>query len=57
MDEIGAVRPPLAPMRFGSYDFARNMYFQGIGASGFAMGSIKTWLRHSAAGLPCVMPR
>ena len=35
------LQPPLAPMRPGSYDFARDMYFQGIGASGFAMGSIK----------------
>ncbi len=30
--------PPLAPLRPGSYDFSRDMYFQGIGASGFAMG-------------------
>jgi competence protein ComEC len=36
------LQPPLAPMRPGSYDFARDMYFQGIGASGFAMGAIKT---------------
>ncbi len=36
------LQPPLAPMRPGSYDFGRDMYFQGIGASGFAMGSIKT---------------
>jgi competence protein ComEC len=34
--------PPLAPLRPGSYDFARDMYFAGIGASGFAMGGIKT---------------
>lgn len=34
--------PPLSPLRPGSYDFGRDMYFQGIGASGFAMGSIKT---------------
>jgi competence protein ComEC len=34
--------PPLAPLRPGSYDFARDMYFAGIGASGFVMGSIKT---------------
>jgi competence protein ComEC len=32
--------PPLAPLRPGSYDFARDMYFAGIGASGFAMGTI-----------------
>ncbi|WP_375414223.1 ComEC/Rec2 family competence protein [uncultured Bradyrhizobium sp.] len=34
--------PPLAPLRPGGYDFARDMYFQGIGASGFVMGAIKT---------------
>jgi competence protein ComEC len=36
------LQPPLSPMRPGSYDFGRDMYFQGIGASGFAMGAIKT---------------
>lgn len=35
------LQPPLAPMRPGSYDFGRDLYFQGIGASGFAMGAIK----------------
>lgn len=34
--------PPLAPARPGAYDFGRDLYFQGIGASGFAMGAIKT---------------
>src|SRR5437868_6592639 len=36
------LQPPLTPMRPGSYDFGRDLYFQGIGASGFAMGAIKT---------------
>ena len=36
------LQPPLAPLRPGSYDFGRDMYFQGIGASGFVTGSIKT---------------
>src|SRR5258707_6215618 len=36
------LQPPLAPLRPGSYDFSRDMYFAGIGASGFAMGAIKT---------------
>jgi competence protein ComEC len=36
------LQPPLAPLRPGSYDFARDMFFQGIGASGFVTGSIKT---------------
>ena len=36
------LQPPLAPLRPGSYDFGRDMFFQGIGASGFAMGAIRT---------------
>ena len=36
------LNPPLAPLRPGGYDFARDMYFQGIGATGFALGNIKT---------------
>jgi competence protein ComEC len=35
------LQPPLAPLRPGSYDFGRDMYFAGIGASGFVMGAIK----------------
>src|SRR6202012_6031688 len=35
------LQPPLAPLRPGSYDFARDMFFQGIGASGFVTGVIK----------------
>ena len=33
--------PPLSPLRPGSYDFARDLFFQDIGASGFAMGAIQ----------------
>jgi competence protein ComEC len=49
--------PPLAPLRPGGYDFARDMYFQSIGASGYALGKIKVtpppiraalWLHYSA---------
>jgi competence protein ComEC len=32
--------PPLQPLRPGGYDFARDLYFHGIGASGFAAGTI-----------------
>src|SRR5579871_605224 len=35
------LQPPLAPLRPGSYDFSRDLFFQGIGASGFVTGSIK----------------
>ena len=50
--------PPLEPLRPGGYDFARDLYFQGIGASGFVLGRIKVadppaaptlWLRYAAA--------
>ena len=49
--------PPLAPLRPGGYDFARDMYFQRIGASGYALGKIKVtpqpvrrtfWLHYAA---------
>ncbi len=51
--------PPLPPLRPGGYDFARDMYFSALGASGFVLGGIKTaappaagggaWLRYTAA--------
>jgi competence protein ComEC len=34
--------PPMTPLRPGSYDFGRDMFFAGIGASGFVMGAIRT---------------
>jgi competence protein ComEC len=34
--------PPLTPLRPGGYDFARDLYFQKIGASGYVLGQIKT---------------
>ena len=49
--------PPLAPLRPGGYEFARDQYFQRIGASGYVLGSIKIlpppqapglWLRYAA---------
>jgi competence protein ComEC len=36
------LNPPLEPLRPGGYDFGRDMYFQGIGASGFSLGVIET---------------
>jgi competence protein ComEC len=36
------LNPPLAPLRPGGYDFARDLYFAGIGATGFALGNLKT---------------
>src|SRR6266850_2230711 len=45
------LRPPLAPLRPGSYDFGRDMYFAGIGASGFVTGAVKTVEPAVAGGL------
>ncbi len=45
------LQPPLAALKPGSYDFARDMFFQGIGASGFVTGSIKTVEPPSPGGL------
>jgi competence protein ComEC len=45
------LQPPLAPLRPGSYDFGRDMFFQGIGASGFVTGAIKTIEPPVAGGL------
>ncbi|MFZ0525772.1 MAG: ComEC/Rec2 family competence protein, partial [Xanthobacteraceae bacterium] len=52
------ILPPLPPLRPGGYDFARDMYFSALGASGFVLGGIKTatppalsggvWLHYSA---------
>ncbi len=36
------LNPPLTPLRPGGYDFARDLYFQKIGAVGFVLGQIKT---------------
>ncbi len=50
------LNPPLRPLRPGGYDFSRDLYFQRIGATGFATGAIKTtepaeppglWLRYA----------
>jgi predicted membrane metal-binding protein len=35
------LEPPLQPLEPGSYDFARDLFFQGIGASGFVRGPVK----------------
>ncbi len=51
------LNPPLAPLKPGSYDFSRDLYFQGIGATGFVSGDIKAtepkarpafWVRYAA---------
>jgi competence protein ComEC len=44
------LNPPLQPLRPGSYDFARDLYFQRIGASGFVHGAVKVVAPAAAAG-------
>ncbi|MFT4275313.1 MAG: ComEC/Rec2 family competence protein [Rhodopseudomonas sp.] len=34
------LQPPLQPLQPGGYDFARDLYFQGIAASGFVLGAM-----------------
>ena len=36
-----SLEPPLQPLEPGSYDFARDLFFQGIGASGFVRGAMR----------------
>jgi len=43
--------PPISPVRPGSYDFSRDMFFQGIGASGFVMGAITASTPPDGGGL------
>lgn len=45
------LQPPLQPLRPGSYDFARDLYFQRLGASGFVHGAIKIAAPPTAAGM------
>lgn len=42
--------PPLQPLEPGSYDFARDLFFQRIGASGFVRGAIKIVAAPAAQG-------
>ena len=45
------LNPPLQPLRPGSYDFARDLYFQRLGASGFVHGAIRIVSPPAEAGL------
>ncbi len=58
VDFKARLNPPLQPLRPGGYDFARDLYFQRIGASGFVLGKIAIaeppasggiWLRYASA--------
>jgi competence protein ComEC len=43
--------PPLQPLAPGSYDFARDLYFQQIGASGFVRGAVNVITPPATAGI------
>jgi competence protein ComEC len=43
--------PPLQPLRPGGYDFARDLYFQQIGASGYVLGKITHVASDATGGL------
>ena len=45
------LNPPLQPLKPGSYDFARDLYFQRIGASGFVHGAVRIVAPPAEAGL------
>jgi competence protein ComEC len=42
--------PPLQPLEPGSYDFARDLFFQGIGASGFVRGRVNILVPPASQG-------
>jgi competence protein ComEC len=46
-----SLEPPLQPLEPGSYDFARDIFFQGIAASGFVRGAVKVIAAPVPAGL------
>ncbi len=44
------INPPTQPLRPGSYDLARDLYFQGIGATGMVLGAIRPAAPAAAPG-------
>ncbi len=38
IETLARLSPPVGPVRPGGYDYARGIYFQGIGATGFSYG-------------------
>jgi len=49
VEVLARLSPPLGPVRPGGYDYARGMYFQGIGATGFSYGK---WRQAAAEPAP-----
>jgi competence protein ComEC len=44
------INPPTSPLHPGGYDLARDLYFQGIGATGLVLGAIKPAAAPAAPG-------
>lgn len=40
---VAVLNPPPPPASPGAYDFARDAYFEGVGAVGFALGPPESW--------------
>lgn len=41
IDVVARLSPPMAPVVPGSFDFQRSAWFQGLGATGFALGHVR----------------
>ena len=50
IDLRARLMPPAAPMLPGGYDFARRVWFSGIGATGTALGDVTLYRQSSGAG-------
>jgi competence protein ComEC len=46
------INPPASPFRPGGYDLARDLYFQRIGATGLALGTITAMAPPAAPSSP-----
>jgi competence protein ComEC len=46
---LGKLSPPAPPFAPGGFDFQRDAFFDGIGAIGFAFGSVQTQMKADAA--------
>ncbi len=50
IDLRARLMPPAAPMLPGGYDFARRVWFSGIGATGTALGDVTLYRQSNGAG-------
>ena len=50
------LQPPLSPLRPGSYDFGRDMFFRASALPALSRAPSRPWSRPRAAGFRCVTP-